>query len=126
MDNFEQVEQIEQVEQKLKLTKEKKPKLVKEKKPKLTKEELLRQADAKVRGFQASITPEIVTSILRDRHHYLLSITEIKNKYDIDSSTFKCINEYSEKFIETFGKREVLSIEELEEYWNKMKYKLDE
>jgi len=68
-----------------------------------------------------NITPQLITDILKDRHHERLTMAQLKTKYSIGQKQLKqIITNYSEKYLEKFPVKKGLkiSIDTLEDFWN--------
>lgn len=80
------------------------------------------KSESKQRRSKQKITLEFITSILTDKYHNSMTVSEIKSKYGIGHDVYKFINSYSEVFINKFGKKKkIITTNELEEYWKDLK-----
>ncbi len=67
------------------------------------------------------ITPEFITTVLQDRYHNGLTVSQVKEKYGIGHEVYKLINSHSEAFISKFGKKKKgISVEDLQKYWENL------
>lgn len=80
------------------------------------------KSDAKQRRSKQKITLEFITSILTDKYHNSMTVSEIKSKYGIGHDVYKFINSHSDIFIAQFGKKKkIITPDELQEYWKNLK-----
>ena len=73
--------------------------------------------------FNNKLTPELITKILKDKHHNHLTVVQIKKKYDIGHNTYYNALKFSDMFVEKYGRRKfnVVSTDELNSYWENEK-----
>lgn len=72
----------------------------------------------KHRRSKQKITLEFITSILTDKYHNSMTVSEIKSKYGIGHEAYKFINSHSDAFIAEFGKKKkTITTDELKNYW---------
>lgn len=67
------------------------------------------------------LTPELITNILKDRHHNHFTMSQLKEKYKIGNKNIKqTIDTYSEKYLEKFPVKigAKISVDTLEEFWD--------
>lgn len=80
------------------------------------------KSDTKQRRSKQKITLEFITSILTDKYHNSMTVSEIKSKYGIGHDVYKFINSHSDIFITQFGKKKkIITPDELQEYWKNLK-----
>lgn len=73
------------------------------------------------------ITPEFITTVLQDRYHNGLTVSQVKEKYGIGHEVYKLINSHSEAFISKFGKKKKgISVDDLQKYWENLNIGKDE
>ena len=71
-------------------------------------------------GKRTQITPELITNILKDRHHKHFTMVQLKEKYKIGNKNIKqTIDTYSEKYLEKFPVKAGanISVDTLQEFW---------
>lgn len=69
---------------------------------------------------KSKLTPEIITEILKDRHHNHMTMVQLKTKHKIGNKSIKeIIDTYSEKYLEKFPVKEgkKISIDTLQDFW---------
>lgn len=69
---------------------------------------------------RTQLTPEVITKILKDRHHNKFTMAQLKEKFKVGNKTIKnIIDDYSEKYLELFPLKQdpKMSLATLQEFW---------
>lgn len=69
---------------------------------------------------KAQLTPELITDILKDRHHNHFTMNQLKEKHKIGQKNIKqIVDSYSDKYLEKFPVKvgAKISVDTLTDFW---------